>query len=178
MRQGVVLWVQSSGVSPDGAFNLLFSFGPSSGSTPLAPLIQDANGDLYGTTFQGPMAFPNMNLGSVFKFTAGGEFHSLVSFHGPDGANPYGGLALDHDGNLYGTTFYGGSSNLGVVFQVSSNGLTALASFTGVNGAHPVAGLTQGKDENFYGTTWGGGEYNAGTVFRITPGGALTGLFQ
>ena len=81
------------------------------------------------------------------------------------------------NGNYYGTTYWGGSNNLGTVFQMTPAGaLTTTVSFNGTNGGQPSAGVVQGSDGNFYGTTYWGGSDNLGTVFQMTPGGALTTL--
>lgn len=84
------------------------------------------------------------------------------------------------DGNFYGTTSRGGTSDTGTVFQISSAGtLTTLHSFTGgADGATPEAGLIQGTDGFFYGTTLLGGTNNDGTVFQISSNGVLTTLYQ
>ncbi|HXR47277.1 MAG TPA: choice-of-anchor tandem repeat GloVer-containing protein [Candidatus Limnocylindrales bacterium] len=91
---------------------------------------------------------------------------------------PSAALVQGSDGNLYGTTGYGGANNEGTVIQVTTNGtLTTLVSFNGTNGSYPFAGLVQGNDDNFYGTTeYGGTNGNHGTVFQMTPAGALTTL--
>jgi uncharacterized repeat protein (TIGR03803 family) len=110
-------------------------------------------------------------LTSVYSFTGGN-----------DGGVPYGELARGKDGDLYGTTAYGGTNNLGTVFRITTNGnLTSLYSFTGTNdGASPNAGLVQGTDGRFYGTTlWTSvnpitGPVGVGTVFAITTDGVLT----
>jgi uncharacterized repeat protein (TIGR03803 family) len=92
-------------------------------------------------------------------------------------ANPGGRLVQDNDGNFYGTTYFGGSSDYGTVFKVTTNGtLTTLASFNGTNGMNPQAGVTLGNDGNFYGTTFYGGSTDCGTVFKVTTNGALTTL--
>jgi uncharacterized repeat protein (TIGR03803 family) len=86
-------------------------------------------------------------------------------------------LVQGSDGNFYGTTSAGGSSNKGTVFKVTSTGtLTSLVSFTGANGDTPYAGLVQGSDGNFYGTTSAGGSSNKGTVFKMTSAGVLNTL--
>ncbi len=103
-------------------------------------------------------------------------FSALVYFDGTNGAAPKAGLIQGADGNLYGTTVEGGTSNAGTIFRISPDGqtFTNLYSFTGgADGASPSAALAQGSDGNFYGTAYSGGASNAGTVFQITPGGAF-----
>ena len=80
------------------------------------------------------------------------------------------------DGNFYGTTFYGGANNLGVVYKITPAGkITLLHTFTGSDGQYPAGVLVQGTDGNFYGTTYEGGAAGAnGTVFKITPAGVFT----
>jgi uncharacterized repeat protein (TIGR03803 family) len=109
----------------------------------------------------------------------------LYSFAGgSEGANPAAGLVIGPDGSLYGTTQYGGSSNLGTVFRLRSPAKagkawteTVLHSFAGgSDGANPVAGLVIGPNGALYGTTTlGGVPYTCGlgpgcgTVFEVTP---------
>jgi len=97
---------------------------------------------------------------------------------GSDGANPYSGdIVFDQAGNIYGTTFNGGSTNCGggcgVVYELvhSGNNWTenVLYSFSGPDGSHPWAGLTFDQAGNLYGTTSGGGANNLGTVFELSP---------
>jgi uncharacterized repeat protein (TIGR03803 family) len=86
-------------------------------------------------------------------------------------------LAQGRDGNLYGTTFDGGTYKYGTVFKATPSGtVTTLYNFDGTTGAYPQAGLTLASDGNFYGTTQKGGAYNYGTIFGITPSGTLTVL--
>jgi uncharacterized repeat protein (TIGR03803 family) len=91
-----------------------------------------------------------------------------------DGLGPYGGLVQATNGNLYGTTFKGGTYDYGSVFEVTPAGkLTTLYSFCPQSGCpdgdEPYSGLVQATNGNFYGTTSAGGEYSRGTVFEITP---------
>ena len=101
----------------------------------------------------------------------------LNSFSGAYGANPEAGLVMDSSGNLYGTTFYGGTNNAGTVFKFtpSSYTETVLYSFTGgTDGRWPQTTLVMDSSGNLYGTTLYGGAYNYGTVFRVTPSGTET----
>jgi uncharacterized repeat protein (TIGR03803 family) len=156
----------------------LYSFsGGDDGSNPDAGLVQDSEGNFYGTTENGGTNY----AGTVFKIGAGGALASLYSFSGGnDGASPEAGLVQGSDGYLYGTTFEGGAQSQGTVFQISTSGnLTSLYSFTSVSdGANPVAGLVQGSDGNFYGTTENGGTNDSGTVFQMRSNGALASLYS
>ena len=86
-------------------------------------------------------------------------------------------LAQGQDGNLYGTTPLGGTSNVGTVFKVTPTGsLTVLYNFDVTHGSTPNGGLVLGTDGNLYGTAEFGGASNLGTIFQITPSGSLTVL--
>ncbi len=80
------------------------------------------------------------------------------------GSNPYAGVIRDPAGNLYGTTFYGGAANAGVVYKIDATGReTVLYSFTGGNdGNNPLAGVVRDPAGNLYGTTISGGASQAG----------------
>jgi uncharacterized repeat protein (TIGR03803 family) len=105
----------------------------------------------------------------------------------PDGAFPFSGLTWDPYGNLYGTT-YGGGSGMGTVYELSPNGRggwseSVLYSFCAqpscADGAHPD-GQVQAANGNFYATTENGGAYAAGTVFGLSPrpaGGCPSGSY-
>jgi uncharacterized repeat protein (TIGR03803 family) len=104
--------------------------------------------------------------------------HSFISGN-TDGSTPWGGLVRDSSGNLYGTTYSGGTGNEGVVFKTTSTGTTTLLhSFTSGNtdGAYPEAGLVRDSSGNFYGTTNQGGAGAVGVVFKTTPTGTTTVL--
>src|SRR5678815_865766 len=98
--------------------------------------------------------------GTVFKMDATGKItvlHHFVATAGGDGANPYGGVTLAKDGNLYGTTYSavgvtGSGQNGGVIYKLNTSGsYTKLWTFTGIEGGLPKAGLIQAKDGNLYG---------------------------
>ena len=106
---------------------------------------------------------------------------TLYSFTGTDGNDPRAGLVQGSNGNFYGTTYYGGSDNVGTVFSITPAGvLTTLHSFTGTgtDGKYVNAALVLGSDGNFYGTTNGGGNGGDGTVFSMTPAGVVTTLYS
>ncbi len=110
-----------------------------------------------------------------------GTFAVLHSFVGgsSDGAAPQSGLIRDKNGNLYGTTVYGGSSNFGVVFRVATNGrFTVLHSFAGSDGGYPQHGsLLMDTKGNLYGTNQqGGAAGNCGVVYKLSKSGTLTVL--
>jgi uncharacterized repeat protein (TIGR03803 family) len=101
---------------------------------------------------------------------------TLVSFDGPNGAQPYyGSLIQGADGNLYGETNEGGANQAGTIFSMTSAGvLTTLHNFciqAGCpDGVDPYGGVIQAPDGNFYGTTDGGGANTGGTVFSLSVG--------
>ncbi len=174
-----------------GTETVLHSFtGGGDGAVPIAGLIADAAGNLYGTTFTGGgSGCGGSGCGTVFKLTRSGTESVLHSFTGSfgDGAGPDAGLIADAAGNLYGTTEFGGGSigcrstignGCGTVFKLTPSGTeTVLYSFTGGgDGAEPFAGLIADAAGNFYGTTSQGGASNDGTVFKLTPSGTETVL--
>jgi uncharacterized repeat protein (TIGR03803 family) len=149
------------------------------GRSPYAGLIFDQVGNLYGTTWVGGAA----GQGTVFKLTPhsdGSWTESVVhSFEGSDGAYPAASLIFDLAGNLYGTTYLGGSSGAGVVFQLAAKSdetwkESVLHSFVGSDGAQPYASLIFDQSGNLYGTTTSGGgctidSSGCGAVFKLTP---------
>lgn len=164
-------------ITPSGTESVLFSF-PAGSSDPYTGLIEGSDGNFYGTTGAGGAS----DAGTVFKITPGGTETVLHAFPkvGSDGQTPYAGLIQGSDGNLYGTTYFGGSHGFGTVFKVTPSGVeTVLYSFaSGSDGANPYAGVIQGSDGNFYGTTYNGGASGHGTVFKITPSGTETVLYS
>jgi len=160
-----------------GNETVLHSFaGGSDGSVPLAGLIMDKAGNLFGTTYVGG----TYNSGTAFKLDPSGNETVLYTFTGgSDGGGPYAGsLIMDAAGNLYGTTSSGGAYGLGTVFKLDTFGFeTVLHSFNGSNGALLYSGLVMDAEGNLYGTTFGGGSTNCcGTVFKLDTAGQETVL--
>lgn len=151
----------------------------SDGIHPASNLVFGLRGALFGTTASGNK---KAQFGVVFKLkppaTQGGSWTEGVPYRflgGSDGANPSAGLIVDKTGNVYGTTYGGGSQSSGVVFEVSFSGgvwtESVLYSFTGgADGSHSAAGLLADKAGNLYGTTTTGGQNNNGSAFELTPG--------
>ena len=165
--------------APAQTLKALYSFtGAADGGDPFPAVIQDAAGNLYGTTDYAGTAF----AGVVFKVSKTGKETVLYNFCSltgcTDGQYPYAPLVRDAAGNLYGTTQYGGASNIGVVFKISPGGKeTVLHSFTGgSDGVYPYAGLFRDAAGNLYGTTENGGTANLGVVFKISKTGKETVL--
>jgi uncharacterized repeat protein (TIGR03803 family) len=159
----------------------LYSFtGGTDGAYPLAGVITDLSGNIYGTTEGGG----TYGDGVVFKLSGGTEapLHSFAG--GSDGAEPIAGLIMDASGNLYGTTSIGGTDDLGTVFEVTSGGTeSVLHSFTGSDGANPAASLVMDASGNLYGTTYEGGtsencDGGCGTIFKVTAGGTESVLYS
>jgi len=104
-------------LAPNGTETILHSFAGTDGSIPGAGLIRDSKGNLYGTAANG-----GAGCGTVFKLSPHGQESTLHSFFpNPyvDGCRPLGGLLLTKNGNLYGTTYLGGTANTGTVFVVT-----------------------------------------------------------
>jgi uncharacterized repeat protein (TIGR03803 family) len=151
------------------AITTLASFNITNGQNPAGVLIADASGNLYGTTSYGGAN----NSGTVFEVAAGTHtLSTLASFNGTNGSTPYGGLIADANGNMYGTTWGGGATGNGTVYEVAAgtHTLSALVSFNGTNGFWPWSRLIADASGNLYGTTYGGGANSDGTVFEVTAG--------
>jgi len=171
-------------LAPDGTETVLYRFaGGVDGYSPMAGLVLDKRGNLYGTTeLGGGLGCGGSGCGTVFEVTPTGTETVLYSFQGtPDGSYPRGGLIFDKEGNLYGTTWLGGSpcwGYCGTVFKLTPSGgtwtETVLHSFCSAggypcpDGAGPQGSLLL-KGGILYGTTSGGGANNLGTVFALNP---------
>ena len=156
--------------------------GGSDGSGPaFSDLIFDQAGVLYGTTRFGGVA----DGGTVYELvpSGGGWTENVIYRFGgsPDGDLPNSGVILDGAGNLYGTTYYGGTDGVGTVYQLSPSGSgwdeRIIHDFpgSGEDGVVPACGLILDPSGNLIGATPAGGSGGGGTVFQLTPsGGAWT----
>jgi uncharacterized repeat protein (TIGR03803 family) len=173
-------------VSPEGKETILHTFG-STGATdgvgPWASLVMDANENLYGTTYQGGLA----DEGTAFEISAKGEYSILHSFGATstDGTFVNTSLTLDSHGDLYGTTYLGGTNNVGTVFKLTptSSGTwreTILYNFTDYQNCYaPASGVLLGANGDMYGTTLVGGTgatFPLGCAYEINATGKLTNL--
>jgi uncharacterized repeat protein (TIGR03803 family) len=138
----------------------------------------DGKSPLYGATIAGG----SNNSGTVYSLTpgkGGAAFQTLYNFcsaaNCSDGNGPFAGLAQDSSGNFYGTTYFGGSANDGVVFELSASGqYSVLHNFCSegncTDGSEPMAAVTLDSSGNIFGTTSRGGGGNFGTMFEIASG--------
>jgi uncharacterized repeat protein (TIGR03803 family) len=163
------------------------------GFYPEAGLIQDAAGNLWGTTTQGGCQAVGgpCGGGTVFEVAStgkGGEVASYSPFCAEcpgQGFYPVTALLQDAAGNLYGTTAYGGNLSFcggcGTVFNLASFDITVYSFCSAANctdGAYPSSALIEDAAGNLYGTTSGGGDYGGGTVFKLDSTGNETVLYS
>ena len=182
-------------VTPSGALTTPYNFCAQTncldGAGLEATLIRGTDGFLYGTTSGGGGVANAHDKGTIFVITPSGTLTTLYRFCAQpncvDGSTPTAGLVQAINGDLYGTTYYGGAHNYGTVFKITLGGaLTTLYNFCSRSGCSdgefPQGGLTLGNDGFLYGTTTsttaGGIDGDGGTVFVITPGGTLTTLYR
>jgi uncharacterized repeat protein (TIGR03803 family) len=143
-------------------------------ASPKTDLTIDAAGDLFGTSEGTPFTGNNGLVFEIPKTASGyGPVTVIDSFTGgSQGAGPEGGLVLDANGDLFGTTYVGGSSDDGTVFEIPKTAsgygsVTVLASFTGTDGDYPLGSLIADANGDLFGTTLEGGSDDDGTVFEI-----------
>jgi uncharacterized repeat protein (TIGR03803 family) len=153
------------------------------GGYPMAPLITDSQGNLYGTTHFGGAA----NMGTVFELSPNGKgnftYTQIYSFAfgAGDAEQPDGGpLLMDGSGNLFGTTMYGGNNGgFGAVYELSpiaGGGWSekVIHSFPccTLDAFYPIGGVVMDAAGNLYGASENGGTHDVGTVFKLVPDGS------
>jgi uncharacterized repeat protein (TIGR03803 family) len=163
-------------ITPNGKLTTTYSFCTdypfcSDGSNPIGPVL-GSDGNFYGTTASGGA---NYNAGTVFKIAPKGKQFTIYNFCTKiactDGSTARSGLIVGSDGNLYGTTYYGGTHNEGTVFKITPAGvLTTLHSFDGTDGYDQIGVMFQATNGVFYGQTTMGGSGGQGTIFSLDVG--------
>lgn len=163
-------------VNLDGSgYARLYSFGTitSDARHPFGSLVEGDDGALYGTSYDGGTG----NNGAVFRLSKDGTGAAVIkSFGRSDGRISYSPLVKGSDGLFYGVTYFGGSSDRGVLFKLGADGSAyqVLHHFTGSggDGSNPFGGLMEGSDGLLYGSTQIGGTTDMGTLFRIGKDGS------
>jgi uncharacterized repeat protein (TIGR03803 family) len=165
---GPTNWGEIYKIAPDGSETVLHSFTDGSdGGDPQSSLLMDSAGNLYGTAGTG-----GTGSGTVFRLAPDGTFTVLYGFAatGADGEDPTGNLVRDTKGDLFGTTFLGGPSGGGEVFEIDPYGREfVLYGFTGGNDGAGPSGLLRGPGGLLYGTTPLGGSYGQGVIYEVAP---------
>jgi uncharacterized repeat protein (TIGR03803 family) len=172
---------------------ILYRFNDSlDGELPTAGVTLDSAGNLYGEASEGgSLACPGFGCGVVFVLTPEPDewkfsvVHTFNGFNGSKGTGPTGGMVFDSEGNLYGTTAFGGGGTgcggygCGTIFKLSPNGggvfaFKMIGVFNGTDGQYPYAGVVVDAAGSLYGTTLQGGNpacapFGCGVVFTIAP---------
>ena len=154
------------------ALTTLASFNGADGGAPVGGVTVDSSGDLFGTASDGGPS----GDGTVYEIAHGSTtITALASFNGGDGELPEVEVTLDTSGDLFGTTYGGGVSNDGTVFEIAqgSTAVTSLASFSGSNGSHPESGVTIDSSGDLLGAAAFGGADGDGLVYEIPRGSDL-----
>ncbi len=153
--------------------SVLYRFtGGNDGGYPYSGVIFDSAGNLYGTASAGGIN----TYGTVYELSPSSSGWTETTLHsfgsvGDDGYLPFGGLIIDRQGSLYGTTYGGGAGGGGTVYELQPSGgdwtFSTLYSFAGFDGAEDAP--TMDASGNLYGTTFIAGADNLGSVFKLTP---------
>jgi uncharacterized repeat protein (TIGR03803 family) len=169
----------------EGKESWLYSFRGTTEIDPSAGLLRDSAGNLYGTTIYGGKITKSCGgsqaggCGTVYRATKTGKGSVLYKFKGtPDGFWPESLLAGDGAGNIYGTTYEGGSNQFGTVFKLDRNRVeTVLYNFSGSSdGCYPRPGVILDATGNMYGAASACGAYGYGVIFMVDSSGNETVL--
>jgi uncharacterized repeat protein (TIGR03803 family) len=154
------------------AITTLAKFNGLNGSSPYGTLVVDGLGNVYGTTEDGGPA----GHGDVFELAKDvGLITIIAPFNGANGSDSVGGLIMDGQGNLYGTTEIGGATDDGTVFEIPQglDTITTVTSFNRANGSAPTSSLLVDSQGHLYGMSQNGGAAGDGTVFELGVGGTI-----
>ena len=169
-RYGTVFKLRTNG----SGFAVLHSFasGASDGFMPDTPLVRDSSGNLYGTTQSGSAG----GGGTVYKVKPDGSGFQILhgfAYPSPDGTVPAGPVALDGSGNLYGTTFFGGTDDHGVLFKLRTDGsgFDVRRFAAPSDGAHPMGSILI-DGSTLRATTFQGGAGGVGTLYAVDVDGS------
>jgi uncharacterized repeat protein (TIGR03803 family) len=178
LGQGQTPWGTVWELTPSGSGytvqNLhVFNGGPGDGGSSHTGLIPDGHGNYFSASTHGG----SNSVGAVFELSpAGNSWNFSMLYQGFTGdGGPWGPLAMDAAGNLYGTAYFAGPAQQGMVFKLSPDGqggwtYTNVHVFTGGDdGGVPFGGVTFDASGNLYGTASGGGRYGRGVVWKIVP---------
>jgi len=147
--------------------NLVDFDGPIFGGGIHGSLVEAPNGNLYGVSSHGG----TLGFGTIFEYNISTSTMTtkinLDSIN--SGYHPYGGLMLASNGKMYGLSQFGGTQNMGLMYEYDyvSNTITKLVDFLGTsNGSFPYDELFEASNGKLYGLTYEGGTSNAGTLFE------------
>jgi len=163
-RAGVIFKTDGNGENQ----SVVQSFFKNEGSLPNGYLIQASNGKLYGLTRSGGID----GDGVLFEFDLETKSYSKkYDFVSTNGNRPNGSLLLGSNEKFYGMTLYGGTNDLGVIFEFDHETNTYIKKhdFDGENGGLPYGGLIQGSNGKMYGVTSSGGINDDGVLFEFDP---------
>jgi uncharacterized repeat protein (TIGR03803 family) len=177
-------------LTPSGMLTVLHNFTGSpgnDGANPEGPLALGSDGNFYGTTATGGTVDTDGAAGTFYRISPSGQYKLIYVFPpstlGGIGLNPAAGVTEGLDGNYYGTTFSGGTSNQGTIFKITSAGKIAYLHYfssTTDSAQSPMLPLTLGSDGSFYGVSisFASGGYGPESLFRITPKGVYKDLYN
>ena len=160
--------------SPGGGVSILRAFQNQNkeGFSSRGGLLLASDGKLYGMTDEGGL----WNYGVIFSLDpVTATYKKLIDFNGLNGKYPSSNRLIEgQDGNFYGTTPYGGTEGLGVLFSIDprSGVFTKIKDFSLSTGGSPYGGLVEVADGKFYGTCFQGGSLGYGTIFSYDPLGS------
>jgi uncharacterized repeat protein (TIGR03803 family) len=175
-------------ITPSGTLTVVHSFCSegagdcTEGGIPRGGVIQGPDGNIWGTT-----SFTGAAGGTVFKVTPSGTLTTVFTFcteggSCPNGSLPSGSIIFGSDGNLYGTTYYGGTDGQGTIYKLTPSGtLTTLYNFPNPSTVRSTPnGLLEASDGNFYGVQplGGTGDGGSGTLFKLTPAGKYSTIYN